>query len=230
MTQQSFNLADFPPGLDAIPRWVDMAIAPTPGERAILDRILRHPNVGRFSTPGLRSEAFPATIAGIACGTHRYYLAHSPMGGAAVLRIKDQRGLEEWRTRHWTTKALFPDPPPTITDVTVQALEAVESSLSIPIEDFYASRTWVVVGDGCRFVFTTTRGPPEPGALPLWQGGQGIASALFPWAVRCPPALLRQLMKSLKARPRAGRLIWDAGTLLPGRKSKYTIPDLGVGF
>lgn len=169
MTQQSFNLADSLPA--------------TPAERAILERVRRHPNVDAFLTyyPH-RGMVNSGVIAPLDCriplDTHRYFLAHSPRGETPVLRLKDKQGLEEWRTREWTNARLFPDQPPTITDVTLQVLEAIESNLSRG--DLNTARAWVVVDDGCRFIVTAREaGAPTLDARPL-EGYREVKYAFCP--------------------------------------------------
>lgn len=136
----------------------------TPAEKAILDRITRHPNARRFDYP-------------LRLGDRRYYLAYSKRGSKAVLRLKDQPGLAEWRTRRWQDPMLIPDPPPIITDVTIPVLQAIEYSLSMPFDDFQKSRTWVEVEAGHRFLFTTLDRAPTPTARLLWPPGVTVGSA-----------------------------------------------------
>jgi hypothetical protein len=136
-----------------------------PAERAILDRINRHPNAARL----------PASIA---LDTHRYYLAHSAKANTAVLRFKDQAGLDEWRTRPWN---MFRDPP-TITDVTVQVLDVLESILDLSGDELARAQLWVSVDEGFRFIVTPkSAGRPIPTARQLWKPSERIIDTL------CPP-------------------------------------------
>jgi hypothetical protein len=125
----------------------------TPAERAILDRIIRHPKAY------LWRDYFGRRIP---LNTHRYYLAHSPLGKAAVLRLKNREELTEWQTRKWTNADLFPDPPPTIVDVTLRVLTAIESSLSLSITEFCVAKVWVSVEQDCLFIFDSTGSAAPP--------------------------------------------------------------------
>jgi hypothetical protein len=137
----------------------------TPAEREIWERITRHSEYRRLG----RAFQLP--------DTHRYYLAHSPGGRAAVLRLKDPGGLLAWTHRRWR---FFAGGVPTISDVTLQVLQAIELSLDMRLPDFLKSRTWVSIELGYRFLFTTEDAPPCPGAFHLDGTGEGITHALCP--------------------------------------------------
>lgn len=138
----------------------------TPAERAIFDRLPTHPNASRL----------PANIP---LDTHRYYLAFSPNGNTAVLRLKNRAELAEWCTRQWH---MFPDPP-VIRDVTMKVLEALESVLDLPNEEFDRAQLWVSVEEGFRFIAHPQHlGRPLPSARPLWMRWTegGIIGTLCP--------------------------------------------------
>jgi hypothetical protein len=138
-----------------------------PEELKIVDRIGRHLNGGWL--PAL------API----LSTHRYYLAHSRECKAAVLRLKDHGGLEEWRCRRWHNP-IFPNAPPTITDVTLQVLSALEASIDLEYPDFCRIRVWVSLDADLSFILTMTDSPPAANVVPLWSTGGGIRPGLCP--------------------------------------------------
>lgn len=125
-------------------------------EQSILDRIARHPKSGWFTRPNMLEFG-------------RYYLAYARDAQWAVLRFKSPERLAEWRSREWK---IFRTPP-TISDVTVPALELIEALISFPPEEMQCAEVWALVdAEPVRLVASTRTTPPPRGGVPLYGHGR----------------------------------------------------------